>query len=214
MHRVHAALDDYNAAPLAQRSTIEEQLWKQFGADRSAMILDMSGFSRIVRDMGLIYYLAMVRRMQRATAPLVAAHGGTVVKYEADNLFAAFPEPRAALDCSVAIVRAFWDERLDPQDEGRRVRVSIGIDHGRMLHVPGEDYFGDCVNVAAKLGEDLAAAGQILLSERAAAMLQPQVRRGLMPVTFEVSGIVISALSLDLSDGPRGSELPDATVLL
>jgi len=40
----------------------------------------------------------------------------------------------------------------DPFD----IRISIGIDFGDVLLIGGPDYFGDSVNRACKLGEDVA----------------------------------------------------------
>ena len=45
--------------------------------------------------------------------------------------------------------------------------LSAGIDVGPVLRVPG-DLWGDAVNTASKLGEDLAGAGETILSSRAA----------------------------------------------
>ena len=45
------------------------------------------------------------------------------------------------------------------------------LDHGRFLLVPGEDCYGDTVNVACKLGEDLARPGEVLLTAAAKAQL-------------------------------------------
>lgn len=40
------------------------------------LITDMSRLSRVTRDMGIVHYLAMIRRMQRIMAPLAYSHGG------------------------------------------------------------------------------------------------------------------------------------------
>ena len=46
------------------------------------------------------------------------------------------------------------------------LEVSIGLDCGRFLYVPHSDCFGDPVNVAYKLAEDIAGHGEILASDR------------------------------------------------
>jgi class 3 adenylate cyclase len=46
--------------------------------------------------------------------------------------------------------------------------VSIGIGFGRLFYLPSEDdYYGAEVNLASKLGEDLARSGETLLTESA-----------------------------------------------
>jgi len=47
------------------------------------------------------------------------------------------------------------------------VHRSIGIDYGDLLLIGDEDYFGDPVNTASKLGEDLAGKGETLVTRRA-----------------------------------------------
>ncbi len=46
------------------------------------------------------------------------------------------------------------------------IRLSIGVDFGRFLIVGNNDFFGEPVNVASKLGEDIAKPGEILITER------------------------------------------------
>jgi class 3 adenylate cyclase len=68
-------------------------------------------------------------------------------------------------------------ETCDKDAEGRRrndtVSLSIGIDHGPILDLDGEDFYGDAVNIASKLGEDLADAGDQLVTRTAAAAFVP-----------------------------------------
>ena len=45
--------------------------------------------------------------------------------------------------------------------------LSVGIDYGEVLLIGESDYYGDPVNTASKLGEDLAVRGETLVTERA-----------------------------------------------
>jgi adenylate cyclase len=54
----------------------------------------------------------------------------------------------------------------------RDLYVSIGIGHGKILNVGNEAIFGNQVNLASKLGEDLAKSGDILLTEAAHAQIE------------------------------------------
>ena len=47
------------------------------------------------------------------------------------------------------------------------IRVSCGIDFGRFLLVKEGEFFGDVVNKASKLGEDISGPGEILVTEEA-----------------------------------------------
>jgi adenylate cyclase len=52
-----------------EREKIKNQLWQRFGAQKSVLVMDMSGFSRLTQKYGVIHYLSMVRRMQLITKP-------------------------------------------------------------------------------------------------------------------------------------------------
>ena len=75
------------------RRQIEQNLCSEYAAEYAVFVLDMSGFSLMTRKYGIVHYLSMVRRMQLTTEPIVKSYGGTMIKYEADNCFAFFPEP-------------------------------------------------------------------------------------------------------------------------
>ena len=85
---------------------------------------------------------------------------------EADNLFCLFGTVEGAVRAGKEI-----GERLDAANvvlpEDRRLYAAIGIGYGRVLNVEDEDIYGDEVNLASKLGEDVAKMGEILLTTAA-----------------------------------------------
>lgn len=184
-------LDTLNAAAPAERPAIEALIRKTFQVTRTALVLDMTDFSISVRRTGILPHLALIRRMQvLARAPIVEA-GGEIVKHDADNVFAVFPEAAQALAAAEAIQRQLAGQGLETAD-GRSVGASIGIDVGDILLIRETDFFGDAVNIASRLGEDLAARGEILVSERAwvAAGKPP----GYESTEYVVSGMPITVL--------------------
>ena len=48
-----------------------------------------------------------IEEMAGAAGPAVVGNGGTVIKLEADNLYAMFPTPQLALEGALDIFRAF-----------------------------------------------------------------------------------------------------------
>lgn len=185
-----ALLDAYNAAPPAARPEVAAEIERRFGVEQAVLVLDMSAFTRTVRAAGIHHFLAMIRRMQVTTRALVERHGGTVVKYEADNLFALYPDPDAAVAMALGARAAL---RAPTANGDAGIEVAIGIAWGQLLHVPGADMFGDAVNVACKLGEDVAAAGEILLDDGARAALAGTDGLALEPAPLCISGIEIAA---------------------
>lgn len=157
MQAFYALIDRLEHCNAEERQAHEAMLWATFGRDACVLALDMSGFSRTVAAEGIVGYLARIRRMQQLSAPLVVAGGGEVVKYTADNLMAVFPVAANALRAAVNIRQAC----LQQADV---LEVSIGLACGRFLYVPFSDCFGDPVNVAFKLAEDIAGNGEILAS--------------------------------------------------
>ena len=119
-----------------------------------------------MRRNGVLSHLCQIRRMQRLTEPIITGHDGEVLKYEADNLLAVFDDCGQAVAAAVAINLPAWPRRTRPRRKVPPLAVSIGVDFGTLLVLPGEDCFGDAVNVAHKLGEDVAGPGEILITDR------------------------------------------------
>jgi class 3 adenylate cyclase len=157
--------------------------------------MDMSGFSRLTQAYGIVHYLSMVRRMQLATQPIIQQYAGQVIKFEADNCFAAFDTPYDAVRAAIALNIAFSTMNIFTA-EPLAIRVSIGIDDGDVLMIGGPDYFGGPVNWASKLGEDVAAPGEILVSEHAFQQIPPEAGILGEPMLITISGVEISALSI------------------
>ena len=181
-------LDERNEHPesLAQ---IDAEIWRRFGRTRAVLVLDMCGFSRLTMRYGITHFLAMIRRLGLLVRPVIAAAGGEIVKTEADNVFATFDDVRPALEAARAIqaclhtangfLPADWD-----------LHASIGIGYGPLLLVGGDDLFGAEMNMASKLGEDVAGRGEILLSAAA----REQV--GSDAAAFDELGVEVSGMSL------------------
>ena len=181
---------------LAERKKIEATLWKDFGAEFAVFVLDMSGFSMLTRKYGIVHYLSMVRRMQLTTEPIVKSYGGQMLKYEADNCFAVFPDPLSAVNAAIAMQHAFTASNLLTADE-LDIHISCGIDYGKLLIIGNNDCFGDPVNRASKMGEDVAAAGEILVTKDAMDMIPAEAGISAREMNVSISGISIPAYAVD-----------------
>lgn len=185
-----ALVDRLNAAAAGERARVEAEIWERFGVERALLALDMSQFSLSVRRSGILPYVGLIRRMQALTAPLVAARHGTVVKYTADNMIATFATADAAADAALAINRAIVED-------GARFAVAMGVDYGRFLLVDDSDCYGDPVNVACKLGEDVAQAGEVLLTAAARARLAPGFPHELREQVVSISGLEVRVFAVE-----------------
>jgi len=178
------------------RAKIEKTLWDTFGEEQAVFVLDMSGFSRLTRKFGIIHYLSMVRRMQLTSGPIVQSYDGYMIKFDADNCFALFPAPLNAVNAAIAMQHAFNAANLLTADD-LDIRVACGIDYGKILVVGNDDCFGDAVNRASKLGEDVAEAGDVLVTKEAMQLIPAEAGIKAREISISISGIEIPAYAVE-----------------
>ena len=178
-------LSERNQHP-ERAAEIDEAVWQAFGRKVAILALDMCGFSRLTAERGIVHFLAMIHQMEQGACPAITGNGGQVIKQEADNLFAIFAHPVRALEAALDILRAF--EAMNAVvPNGRDIFGSIGIGYGEVLVIGDANLFGPEMNAACKLGEDLAARMEILLTPAAHAALPPE-RYACTPDSFMISG--------------------------
>ncbi len=122
------------------------------------MMTDIEGSTGLVHELGDDYgeLIDGVRAILRDTA---VSSGGVVVETRADEFFAVFSQPGAALDAAIAIQR---DLRSRSWLNGLVVRVRIGIHSGEPT-VSDSNYIGLDVHAAARICA-AAHGGQIVVS--------------------------------------------------
>jgi adenylate cyclase len=77
------------------------------------------------------------------------------------------------------------------------IQISCGIDYGKILIVRHEDCFGDPVNRASKMGEDLANSGEILITKEAMQMIPEEAGIRSRELNVSISGITIPAYLIE-----------------
>ena len=132
---------------------------------RLAAILaaDVAGYSRLMGadEVGTVQAL----REHRSTAdPLIAEHGGRIVKTTGDGVLIEFGSVVGAVECALGLQRLAAERNTGTPDE-RRMEWRIGIHIGDVL-IEGDDILGDGVNIAARL-EGIAEPGGICISDDA-----------------------------------------------
>jgi adenylate cyclase len=136
-------------------------------------ISDMSGFSKLTREKGIAWFLAQIRRMELVAVPLLQKHQCELVKQYGDDLFIVSKDPKRL----VAFAREFLAALEVEKQRGHPLNVSIGIAQGEVLRV-GSDLFGEPVNRASKLGEDMGEAEELLLGIEVFEALSPELKVG------------------------------------
>jgi class 3 adenylate cyclase len=123
------------------------------------LMSDIEGSTRLLRSLGDAYsgLLGEVRRIHRRE---VRAAGGHEVDARADEYFACFERPAAAIEAAVAIQRRLGERR---SWRDARVRVRMGLHVGRPL-LTDEGYVDLSVHAVARICR-AGHGGQILVSQ-------------------------------------------------
>jgi class 3 adenylate cyclase len=169
---------------------IDGEIWRRFGRTRAVLVLDMCGFSRLTMRYGITHFLAMIRRLVTIVQPVIASAGGLIVKTEADNVYATFDDVPQALAAARAI-QGSLDAANTFLPEDWDLHAAIGIGYGPLLLIGDHDLYGSEMNVASKLGEDVAGRGEVLLSVGAHERIGGDVEAVEIPV--ELSGLTMRA---------------------
>jgi adenylate cyclase len=120
---------------------IDAKVSEIFGQTHAVLVMDMSGFSRLTIKHGIMHFLAMIHRMQAIVVPAIKEHGGEVIKTEADNVFAIFPEVKTALETAIDITRRLSAANTMLPDE-MDMHGKFGIGYGELLILEDEDLSG------------------------------------------------------------------------
>jgi class 3 adenylate cyclase/pimeloyl-ACP methyl ester carboxylesterase len=125
---------------------------------------DVVGYSRLMEKDEAGTLAALKAHREDIINPKVAEHHGRVVKLMGDGALVEFASVVDAVACAIAIQKGLAARNEDvPED--RCIAFRIGIHLGDVI-VEGDDFYGDGVNVAARL-EGLADSGGICLSQQA-----------------------------------------------
>lgn len=130
--------------------------------DLTILAADSAGFSRKTFEHGVVRFLANMTRVCDRVVPLIERHRGAVTTQNADNVLAVFARPADAVSAALAI-QAFLARRNARASGEDRYELCLGVRTGRVLRLR-DDVFGAAVNVCAKIGEDVAKAGETLVT--------------------------------------------------
>lgn len=150
-------------APGADKEAIDRRIWRLFGETWAVLYTDLSGFSRNVAEFGIVHFLQTIFESHRLLVPLIERENGVLLKTEGDSLFVMFRHVDDAVRCAVAMQKVTVEYNLDRID-AEKVLLCVGIGWGEMLRIGDTDLYGAEVNAACKLGEDMAKAGEILVT--------------------------------------------------
>jgi class 3 adenylate cyclase len=176
--RLRSYLRRRAAAPPMKRAGMDAASTGALFRKRAVVFTDCANFTvRTLRD-GILHFLMVFEAAVDGTEAVVRRAGGSVLKIEADSLLLLFPDATSACRGAEAI-EAFLAGFNLGRSPDEQARFSYGIGYGDLLDLDG-DTFGLEVNLASKMGEDLARPGEILLTPAAVANLEASWRRRLV----------------------------------
>jgi len=137
-----------------------ESVTDEPGAFRTILFTDVEGSTALTQRLGDDAARALLREHERITRDALTQHGGSEVKTMGDGFMTSFNSATKALECAIAMQRAFAARNKSAEEP---VRIRIGLNAGEPI-AEEEDLFGTAVILAARIAAK-AIAGQILASE-------------------------------------------------
>ncbi len=170
-----------------------------------ALNADVVGYSRLIAD-DLEAATATMDEYRDLVEQQVRETGGTLVNFVGDNFMAVFADAMNAMRSAIAITT-----EIEARNAGRarssRARFRMGMDLG-VVAVSGGEYFGDALNISARV-QAIARAGGISVSGRVFRALdepslrfRPIGRRRMKNIPEEVDVYEFADLPADESASP------------
>jgi len=150
--------------PEANKEAIDNRIWDLFGETWAVVFTDLAGFSRRSAQYGIIHFLQTIYESQRLLVPCIDDYDGILLKMDGDSMLIIFRNAVKALECVIEmqhILSAY--NATKPSEE--QVLLCAGVGYGLVLRIGDTDIFGAQVNAASKLGEDIAKAHEILITD-------------------------------------------------
>jgi len=134
------------------------------------LFTDVEGSTALTQRLGDAKAREVLRNHERIVREALRAHGGAEVKAMGDGFMVSFSSATRALECAIAMQRAFaacnatpLRQAQDAHTEPVEVRIRIGLNAGEPV-AEEEDLFGTAVIVAARVAAH-AEGGEILASD-------------------------------------------------
>jgi class 3 adenylate cyclase len=125
------------------------------------MFTDIAGSVATAERLGDERWVELVRAHNRTVRDRIERYGGREVANRGDGFMIVFSHPEAAVKCAIDIQRTMEKENSTGSREP--LRVHMGLHAGKPV-TDEDNFYGKDVNLAARLGDNVAKAGQIIVS--------------------------------------------------
>ena len=123
------------------------------------LFTDVEGSTALTQRLGDAKAREVLREHERMVREALNAHGGSEVKTLGDGFMASFSSATKALECAIAMQRAFAARNESAEEP---IKVRVGLNAGEPI-AEDDDLFGTAVNEAARITA-AAMGGEILVS--------------------------------------------------
>jgi class 3 adenylate cyclase len=127
---------------------------------QTVLFTDLVGHTEMMQRLGDAMGRDVLREHERITRKTLKQHGGAEVKTMGDGFMASFASVTKAMDCAIALQRAF---ATHTESMPEPLHVRIGLNAGEPIEEDG-DLFGSTVILASRIAAK-AGAGEILIAE-------------------------------------------------
>jgi class 3 adenylate cyclase/pimeloyl-ACP methyl ester carboxylesterase len=133
---------------------------RELGGLVTILFTDVEGSTALTQRLGDAKSREVLRSHERIVREALRAHGGAEVKAMGDGFMASFTSATRALECAVAMQKAFATH--SDENPEMPIKVRVGLNAGEPI-AEDEDLFGTAVIVAARIAAQ-AKGGEILVS--------------------------------------------------
>lgn len=133
-------------------------LYERTEQEPAMCFLDVTGYTQLTQERGDAAAAAIVERLNHIVQRIAVQHGGRPVKWLGDGVMLYFPQPYRAVRAALEMVAELGVAGLPP--------AHVGLDSGPIIVQQG-DYYGQTVNLAARIGE-YARPGEVLVTREVA----------------------------------------------
>src|SRR6266542_4405075 len=130
----------------------------------TVLFTDLVAHTEMMSRLGDERGRAVLREHERITREVLKAHGGTEVKTMGDGFMASFGSVTRAVECAIALQRAFAERDSSARPEALEgLSVRVGLNAGEPIEEDG-DLFGATVILASRIAAK-ADGGEILVAD-------------------------------------------------
>jgi len=160
--------DVYRDFLAIQRGQLSEGAFRdKYSWRRAILSLDMTDFTSSAMRGGELDSLLRIFDAQKVCVPVLKKFDAELIRCFADDIVALFDDPMAALDASFEIHHRIRLFNNSPLSRKSATECCIGIGYGDVLAIGPNLSQGTEMVQASKLGEDIARANEVLLTESA-----------------------------------------------